>query len=40
MNNNNDRKNTGFELNQEQIDTIKKATSYLETIVNFAGWCT
>ena len=31
--------NTGFELTQEQIDTIGKTASYLGTIGNFADWC-
>jgi hypothetical protein len=31
--------NTGFELTQEQIDTIGKTASYLDTIGNFVDWC-
>ncbi len=31
--------NTGFKLTQEQIDTIGKTASYLDTIGNFVDWC-
>ena len=31
--------NIGFKLTQEQIDTIGKTASYLDTIGNFVDWC-